>query len=124
MEDTAKFIKDLPTSIHACVGLKNSTDIKRIAYWFTQFGDWHKIITIIVSNALKNYKNIYDLGIKMVDDANAGNWNLSGHDFGQMWPEVLGPIPTNPPAHMLFEMIDFVAPDFKYYSGFFHTMIK
>ena len=38
----------------------------------------------------------------MVDDADAGNWNLSGHDFAYILPLALGPVPTNPPAHMFF----------------------
>ena len=43
----------------------------------------------------------------MVNDADAGNWNLSGHDFAKMWPEALGPIPTNPPI-MLHQIITLI----------------
>ena len=100
--DIAYLVIDVYNGFYACIALKNSTDIKRLVYWFTQFGDWDKVITIIISNTAKNYRAIYNLGMKMVDDADAGNWNLSGHDFAYILPLALGPVPTNPPAHMFF----------------------
>ena len=41
--DLSKFNLDLPKTIHSCNQLKNSTDIHRIVYWFTQFGNWDKV---------------------------------------------------------------------------------
>ena len=50
----------------------------------------------------------------MVNDADAGNWALSGHDFAKMWPEVLGPVPTNPPSKMFLQIVEFMMPHIDY----------